>query len=355
LRLVLSELVAESPTRLLEVPPPAIDEGAARGIAAEHFGEVGRATQLSSERDCNFLLVTRTERLLLKFSNPAEEPAAVEAQTAVLTYIANKDATLPIPRVRRTKSGEPWAHIPYAQGHLIVRLLDFLPGQSLNGSPRSVTQRKNIGAMLARLDRALRGFSHVGAERPIPWDISRACELGDMLKYITDRKRRAQATRFLDRFATHTRPMLRDLRTQVLHNDFNPHNLLVDAGASDRISGIIDFGDIVRGPLINDLAVAAAYHVSADGPPLAQVVDLVTAYHSINPLEHEEADALFDLITARQAITGIITAWRAALHPENASYIMRNAPTAWHGLDRFSALAPSEARDILRGACGIPA
>ena len=349
------ELVAEAPTRLLEVPPPAIDVGAASAIAAEHFGEVGRATQLSSERDCNFLLVTRTERLLLKVSNPAEEPAAVDAQTAALTYIAKKDATLPVPRVRRTKTGELWAHLPYAQGHLIVRLFDFLPGQGLNGSPRSVTQRRNIGAMLARLDCALRGFSHVGAERPILWDISRACELGVMLQYIADRKRRAQAARFLERFASHTLPVLQDLRTQVLHNDFNPHNLLVDTDAPDRISGIIDFGDMVRGPLINDLAIAAAYHVSADGPPLAQVVDLVTAYHSINPLRHKEADALFDLIAARQAITVIITAWRTALHPENASYILRNAPTAWHGLDRFSTLAPSEARGILRAACGIPA
>jgi Ser/Thr protein kinase RdoA (MazF antagonist) len=176
-----------------------------------------------------------------------------------------------------------------------------------------------------------------------------------MLHYIADRKRRAQATRVLNRFASHALPVLPNLRAQVLHNDFNPHNLLVDADAPDRISGIIDFGDMVRGPLVNDLAVAAAYHVSSDGHPLSQVVDLVTAYHSINPLRQEEVDVLFDLIAARQAITVIITAWRTALHPENASYILRNAPTAWHGLDRFSTLPRSEARSVLRAACGMPA
>jgi hydroxylysine kinase len=351
----LREAVAGSPTQLLEAPPPPIDMRAASAIAVEHFGEIGRATQLSSERDCNFLLVTPTERLLLKISNPAEEMAAVDAQTAALMHIADKDPTLPVPRIRRTKTGEPWARLSCAQGHLIVRLLDFLPGQALNSVPRSGIQRQGIGAMLARLNCALHGFSHAGAERPILWDISRTCELGVMLRYIADRKRRVQVTGYLDRFASYVRPMLQSLRAQVLHNDFNPHNLLVDSDAPDRISGIIDFGDMVRGPLINDLAVAAAYHVSADGHPLAQVVDLVTAYHSINPLQREEVDVLFDLITARQAITVIITAWRSVLHPENAPYIMRNAPTAWHGLDRFSTLPRSEARNILRTACGIPA
>jgi hydroxylysine kinase len=351
----LREVVAESAMRLLEVPPPAIDVDEALAIAREYFGEVGRATRLSSERDCNFLLVTRTQRLLLKISNRAEDLAAVDAQTAALTHIADHDPTLPVPRVRRTKTGELRADLPHAQAHLIVRLLDFLPGQPLDGSPRSGVQRRTIGAMLARLDRALCRFSHAGAERPILWDISRTCELDGMLHYIADRRRRAQASRCLERFASHALPLLQGLRSQVLHNDFNPHNLLVDSDAPDRISGIIDFGDMVRGPLINDLAVAAAYHIAADGHPLAPVVDLVTAYHSINPLRHEEVDLLFDLIAARQAITVIITAWRTALHPENAPYILRNAPTAWHGLDRFSTLVPSEARGILRAACEMPA
>ncbi|HUA24877.1 MAG TPA: phosphotransferase [Steroidobacteraceae bacterium] len=349
------EVVAEPPTRLLEVPPPAIDVGAASAIAAQYFGEVGRATPLSSERDCNFLLATGAERLLLKISNPAEEPAAVDAQTRALTHIADKDPTLPVPRVRQTKSGEPWTYLPSPQGRLIARLLDFLPGQPLSGAPRSGTQRRGIGALLGRLNCAMRDFTHAGAERPLLWDLSRTHELGGLLHHIADGGRRAQVRRFLDRFASHALPVLQNLRTQVLHNDFNPHNLLVHTDAPDRISGIIDFGDMVRGPLINDLAVAAAYHVPSDGPPLAQVVDLVTAYHSITPLQYEELGILPDLIAARQAITVIITAWRAALHPENAPYILRNAPTAWHGLERLNTLPRGEARAILRTACGMPA
>ncbi|MDB6106486.1 MAG: hypothetical protein JWO52_6485 [Gammaproteobacteria bacterium] len=338
---------------LLERPPPPIDVADAEAIAAEHFGEVGRATKLSSERDCNFLLTTSTERLLLKLSNSAEDPTAIDAQTAALMHIAQKDPTLPVPGVRRTRAGELSARLPQPGSALVVRLLDFMPGQPLNGMQRSSIQRRGIGAMLARLDRALRDFSHVGAERPLLWDISRAEQLGVLLPHVADPARRALAARFLDGFVSHALPALQGLRSQVLHNDFNPHNLLVDSRSPDLITGIIDFGDMVRGAVVNDLAVAAAYHVPVDGHPLEQVTDVVAAYHLVNPLQAAEVDILFDLIAARQVVTVIITTWRAALHPGNSQYILRNAPTAWHGLERVATLSRREVQHILRAACGM--
>jgi hydroxylysine kinase len=340
--------------RLLEVPAPSIDVAAAEAIAAEHFGVAGRATTLSSERDCNFLLATGTEQLLLKISNPAEVPVAVAAQTAALAHVAARDPGLPVPRIHRTKTGELAARALHGDAEpLIVRLLDFLPGQPLNGAPRSAIQRRGIGTMLARLDRALDGFSHVGAQRPLLWDLARADELRVLLPHIADPGRRALAALCLDGFVSHALPGLQGLHSQVLHNDFNPHNLLVDAGDPGRITGIIDFGDMVWGPRVVDLAVAAAYHVPIDGNPLDEVVDIVAAYHSVSPLQPQEVDVLFDLVIARQIVTVTITAWRATLHPENSKYILRNAPTAWHGLQRFAALPRREAQHTLRAACGM--
>ena len=342
--------------RLLEVPPPSIDVAAAEAIAAEHFGAVGRATQLASERDCNFLLTTGTEtaRLLLKIANPAESANAVAAQTAALLHIAARDPELPVPRIHRTKGGELAARALHGDAEpLIVRLLDFLPDQALIGTQRSAIQRRGIGTMLGRLDRALEGFSHVGAARPLLWDIARAGELAVLLPHIADLVRRDLAARCLDGFVSHALPALGRLRSQVIHNDFNPHNLLVDAGDPSRITGIIDFGDMVRGPRVIDLAVAAAYHVPVDGNPLAEIIDLVTAYHSVNPLQPHEVDILFDLAIARQIATVTITAWRATLHPENSQYILRNAPSAWHGLQRLTALPRREAQHTLRAACGM--
>ena len=177
--------------RLLEVPAPSIDVAAAEAMASEHFGVVGRATPLSSERDCNFLLATGTGQLLLKISNPAEIPAAVAAQTAALAHIAARDPELPVPRIHRTKAGELAARVLHGNAEpLIVRLLDFLPGQPLNGTQRSASQRRGIGTMLARLDRALAGLAPAGAQRALLWDIARADQLRVLLPHIADPGRR---------------------------------------------------------------------------------------------------------------------------------------------------------------------
>jgi len=161
------------------------------------------------------------------------------------------------------------------------------------------------------------------------------------------------AARCLDGFVSHALPALGRLRSQVIHNDFNPHNLLVDAGDPSRITGIIDFGDMVWGPRVIDLAVAAAYHVPVDGNPLAEIIDLVTAYHSVNPLQPHEVD--IPLRPRHRASDRHSDDHSVACHspPENSQYILRNAPSAWHGLQRLTALPRREAQHTLRAACGM--
>lgn len=337
---------------LLAVEPPLIDVSTAQEIAAQYFNVAGRAVKLTSERDCNFKLETLTGPMLLKVSNVAEKFSAIEAQTSAMLYIAQKDPNLPVPRLRHTIAGEMMVRVTASGGErLIARLLEYLPGEPLAGSVGSAGQRRSVGTLLARLDRALWDFRHVGADRRLLWDITHAADLWEFLPWISDLSRRAQVERLLEDFLSHAMPVLGRLRAQTLHNDFNPHNLLVEAQNPEVISGIIDFGDMVHGALINDLAVAAAYHVPASGHPLSQIAQIVSGYHTLNPLIEEEIDILFDLIGLRQAATVIITEWRASIYPSNRSYILRNAPSAWHGLERLATMTRIEARAVLRAAC----
>jgi Ser/Thr protein kinase RdoA (MazF antagonist) len=45
------------------------------------------------------------------------------------------------------------------------------------------------------------------------------------------------------------------LRKQVIHTDFHGDNLRV----GDRVSGVLDFGDSLAGPIAMDVAVAGCY------------------------------------------------------------------------------------------------
>jgi Ser/Thr protein kinase RdoA (MazF antagonist) len=89
------------------------------------------------------------------------------------------------------------------------------------------------------------------------------------------------------------------------------------------------------------VAIAAAYHVRREGDPFVDISEYVSAYNAVSPLRADERDLLTDLIVSRMAMSTLISTWRAALHPDNSAYILRNVPAAWAGLE---AIVPNDRR-----------
>ena len=332
---------------LLTLPPPALGPQDLARLAATHYGITGTLTRLTSERDLNHRLTTANgERFTLKLSNPAEPAAMTAFQTAALLHVAGRS---PTPRVIPALNGQPIIATP----HGALRLLGWLDGTPLHATPPSPAQRRAVGAALARLTTALQDFSHPAADHVLLWDIRQTPRLSPLIPTLDDATLRAEATAFLTRFTTHIAPRLTVLPTQIVHADFNPHNLLTAADDPTQITGILDFGDMVRTPRICDVAVAASYQIDP-ADPLGSVTDLLQGYHAILPLTSPETALLHDLITARMLATLVITAWRAARYPANAAYILRNAPSARAGLAAFAALDPARAQAQFAQACESP-
>jgi Ser/Thr protein kinase RdoA (MazF antagonist) len=336
---------------LFTTPAPRLSTEAAEVLARARFGVVGRARALTSERDLNFRIRAEDGRTyVLKVANAAEEAAVLDFQNRALDHIAAADPDLPTPRVVPTTDG---AAMFESQGSL-VRLLTWLDGTMLHEVERTPALRAGLGVMHARLGLALKGFDHPAAGYSLLWDLKGAAGLRTLLPHATDAGRQELAEQALTRFDTRVGPVLSDLRAQVIHNDLNFHNVVVDAANPARVSGILDFGDMVRSTLICDVAVAAAYHVRADEHPLADAAEYVAAYHALCPLQDVELEVLGDLISTRLAMSVLISGWRAADHPENREYILRNEPAAHAGLKALGRLPPEAAADILRRACGDP-
>jgi hydroxylysine kinase len=164
-------------------------------------------------------------------------------------------------------------------------------------------------------------------------------QLEPLLPHIaTDRRGLVECA--LERFKTRVAPVLGALPAQVIHNDLNPHNVVV-SDAGDAISGIIDFGDLVYAPRICDVAIAAAYHARREGDPFVDIAEYVAAYQAASPLHEDERGILTDLIVSRMAMSTLISTWRATLHPDNRDYILRNVQSAWAGLE---AIVPDDIR-----------
>ncbi len=329
-------------------PPPALSPSDAERVASELFGFEAEAIALASERDQNFRMraADGSERVL-KLANPAEDPATLDFQTRALLHLERVAPDLPVPRVFASRSGAfcPELRAPDGRRHL-VRLVSFLEGSMLARAPRAAGSCADLGAFLARLNRGLRGFFHPAARGELLWDLSHAPRLRERLDYVEDEGTCRRAARWLEHFELRVAPRLPGLRAQAIHNDASGSNVLVDAGGQ-RVVGLIDFGDLVHAPLVQEVAVAVSEVMMLASDPVTAAAELVAGYDGIEPLRDEERSLLADLVGARLSIGIAIAAWRSELFPENRAYIAGDAQE----LD--AALSWLDANEIdLRAALG---
>lgn len=344
-----------SPGDILDSPSPCVTQAEAEAIAARHFGIAGTARNLASERDTNYHLVTPEGRgFALKFANPLEPPENTNFQTAALLYLARTDPALPVPKVMTALNGAQELTLQLSDGRSsVVRLLTWVEGEQVARVGITRALRRDIGATLARLGAALSGFDHPAAAHDIQWDIKNAARLRKLTDSIAEPDLRAQVEAELAHFERAVAPRLPGLRQQVIHNDLNHYNVVVDPGRPDRVSGVLDFGDMVKTALAIDVAVAASYLTSGEDDALDCVTDIVTAYHAVTALTREELELLRDLIVARLITSICITNWRAARYPENAPYILRNNAPARRGMARFASLPRDTVTRHLMNACEL--
>jgi len=343
----------EAGRTVLEEPAPAFSTAQAEEIAQRAFDLRASAHPLASERDQNFRLRTAGgSEWVLKIANPAEDPAILDMQTRALLHIAQVDPSLAVPRVRATPEGTLFHEVDADDGRrFIVRVLSFLPGQLLDDAPPHPALARDVGAMAARLARALRGFSHPSSRHALLWDLTQAPGLRARTHHIESAGRRRVIEEVLDHFAAEVLPRLRQRRAQVIHNDVSCMNTLVDG---HLVSGVIDFGDMIRAPLVCDLAVPISELLVGHPEPIATATEITAGYHAVTPLEDEELRLIFDLAATRCAMTVAVAHWRVRDHPENTAYIMAGVEDTATLLDQMREWGAERMYARLRRACAAP-
>lgn len=337
----------------LRTPVPAFSEQQATEFLREHYGIVASLEPLASERDQNFLACAADgDKYVLKFANTYESAAITDFQVQGLLHVARVDPDFPVPRVITTDDGELMFEVESEAGTAHrVRLLSWLEGVPLQHAKGVDSVARQTGACLARLGVALRDFSHPASDYPLLWDIRNAASLEQLLPHVSDMDLRELCEQRLDRFRDVVEPRLDRLRSQVIHNDMNPSNLLVDQSDVNRVTGVIDFGDMVFSRLVNDAAVAAAYFCRVAEDPFEEVVKFLDAYTERLPLTEDEVAVLPDMILTRHLTTVMITHWRASMYPDNANYILRSEPRARQILSLVASLGIDGTVDRFLDVC----
>jgi len=327
---------AETSPAVLAGPPNLSSEELANAVSSQ-FGLVGNYTELVSERDRNFRLTTGDgTTYVVKATCLAEDPVVTDFQIAALIYLENRGVE-GVPRIVRTLSGGDRGVIQSEDGHdICLRLVSWLTGILLCNVEMTSAIAGRFGKRLAELNVAFEGFTHAGEAQILLWDSQRAGELRGLLGHVNDAAVRESVEDVLDDFDSRVKPVLADLPQQVIHNDANDENILLDG--EGNISGIIDFGDMMKAPRVVDIATAASY-LRADDDPLRLIEPFVIAYNEENVLLDAEFDVLFDLIRTRLSMSLIILYWRLAARDENDPYRQKSLAANSNALNFLKKLS----------------
>ena len=326
------------------------------------WGLRGTLVPLDGERDLNFRVQVRGQpegpSRVFKVCNASEDASMLECQEQVLARMAGLDG-LEFPRVIPTVDGEGRATVRADDGSVhLCRLTSWVGGRLLSGvDPRGAALHRSLGQCIARVDQALQDFRHPALERPLPWDLCRAMEVLEAYRLPdADPGREDLIAGFAGLYRDRVLAVSDSLRRGAIHNDANDNNLLVGrpAGADERVCGLIDFGDILYGWLVSDVAIACAYAMLDRDRPLDVAADIVAGYHEQCPLLPEEVGVVFPLACIRLCLSVCISHHHQIVEPENR-YLGIGTEPAWRMLEYLSGVPPDHATRLFGDRCGLEA
>jgi Ser/Thr protein kinase RdoA (MazF antagonist) len=290
----------------LRFTPPTFPEAQLLNFAEKTYGLTGTLKPLKGERDQNHKLTTADGKdYVLKIAGSDEDPALVDFQVQALLHIEQVAPDLSVPRIIPTLEGCTTAPLVGEDGEThLGRLLSYIPGVPLgDGDVPSLKTLREIGTFQGKLCKAFNSFHHPASKLFMPWDISNGLVLSPSLKKGALGDVEELVVPLLDHFKDEVFPALKLLRQQVIHNDGHQGNLLRSAKGVDDFSGIIDFGDLVYAPLIDDLAVSIDGIMGYCNFPIEAGEAILAGFNEQFPLRREEVKVLFDLCMIRGALT----------------------------------------------------
>lgn len=344
---------APSPSHLVAPFTAVGPDRAAALLRATHGLAVASIERLATERDDTFRVRTAGGPgvVVAKLAHPLDDPRVLADQVAVLAGLEREHADLPTPRALPALDGALLVMVETEDGPRGLRVLSHLDGETLGSAPRTLDDLRAIGALHARLARAIAAIGDAADPplqgAPTPWNLLALDAYAALLDAVADTGLRDAAAEVVAMARDAVLPLARALPARLAHNDLHGDNVLVHpgpAGAPLTVTGVLDFGDMTRTPRAADLAVAASYargRVGEAGPPWQAARAYVAGYESVEPLDEGEHAMLPRLVLLRVAQRAILNSSIAAANPAAAEYASRNLSAIARDLGELGASIPT--------------
>ncbi len=298
----------------------------------------------------NYKITGNDHNYVLKvYPDSADETDWLNAENLVLKRLSKEDETK-YPQPIANTSQDCLTIEKQDEISTAYRLLSFVEGAFFSTVDHTELLYFSLGEFLARMDESLLGFSHPAIKaRKIPWDLQYFLTNEQFIPAISNHQDAKIVKYFVLQFKQQVLPSIDHLRKSTIHNDANDQNLLTQNG---KVSGIIDFGDMVYGPLICEIAVALAYALMGKEETIKWTIPILKGYHKTIKLESKEIDVLYYLVAARLCTSVCNSAYHKIKHPES-EYITISEKPAWELLKKWLTINPVDFSHKIKDALAI--
>jgi Ser/Thr protein kinase RdoA (MazF antagonist) len=331
----------------------------AQKFASQHFGIQVKAKNLVSYADQNIYLKEENgNEYVLKIMNDSADKNILYVQNAAMSFLYGKIEDFSMPQVFLNAQGEDITEIYDENGNrYYMRLLSWVKGELWeNAMPHTLKLCEELGTKLGKMSDIFQDFvppCNFPKKETFRWDSSDALWVYDKFQNIDNEEDREILIHFWRYYKDNIFPNLVELREGFIQNDANTFNLLVKTTEKTlKVSGLIDFGEMMKSKIVGELAVCCAYIAMNNENPLEIAAAIIKGYNSVFPLNDAEMQAIFPLMANRVMIS---VTYSAINHKNGISgeYLYASEKPGWELLKKLRKVSPNTAYSYFREACGL--
>lgn len=275
--------------------------------------------------------------------------STLNGESNVLEALSQRDSSV-FPLPVKNKNGSYLTPVVTESSPMLTRVLTYLEGTFLAEADHTEALAHSFGDFLARMDQQLMNIRDVAIEaKRSNWDLQHLLLSEPHIDFIREPTRKKLVQYYFLQYKERVLPRQHLLRKNLIHNDANDLNVLVNG---EKVTGIIDFGDMVYAPLINELAVALTYILMGKDDPVQYAQHVIKAYSEVIELKNEEVDLLYYLIASRLCMSVCNAAYSKRQQPDN-EYISVSEEGAWSLIEHWITINPVQAADAFRKAASL--
>ncbi|XP_035031714.1 hydroxylysine kinase isoform X1 [Hippoglossus stenolepis] len=335
-------------------PRPTLTPQQATEVTQQLYGvTVREITTLPSYMDQNYLVEDKEgSKYVLKIMNSkeSEETALLELQTLAMSFLHQHG--FPAQTVVSTTTGQLMSmeEIDCGQGAqtYCVRLLTYLPGETVAKSPVTKHDLYNLGKLGAALNKTLLQLSSPNLDMlqrdDEPWHMQNVPLLEGYLSVMDGDPLQDVIRAVIQQFQSHVQPKISNFHKGIIHGDLSDQNIIVTplTNGHHEVSGILDFSMLMSGCHVYDLAIMIMYTMLENPSPLDAGGALLAGWESVMLLNSDERDCLFLMVLGRLCQSLVYGRYNVNKYPDNKEYLLITAKSGTQILYKLWELGKKE-------------